>query len=911
MVKIQGRRGEKPVPYSPLVPFFVATVCGILTNYWFHFGASFWKKLLCVSLFAFLATKSFSFFFENSKVRRKLRSLASALLNPLEAWLFCATLSGVVWIWIGTAALAGLRHEYYYNCFPKTEIGLHVPEGGVGTVVELRVIRTPTLSEYESGTRSIYGDDCTTHLTGEVVRAKNSGIWRDYSGKVAVSISGDATDLRIGDLVRIVGRLTRPTRPRNPNERDQIFYYRSQRILTTLRVNSSDNVKLVAAAGDSRRFGLRRALETTRLNAASVVRERLSKRSASVAAGMTLGFRNDVDEETHEKFRRTGTVHLLAISGLHVMLVVGAIAFLLRAIGIPPEIVAAVTLVFVFLYMGLTDMRPPVIRATVLITIMCLGVLLRRQGFMLNSLACAALVLLAFNPCELFQPGAQLSFLATGTFLWSDSATIFEKAASSTRRWEAVKSRRKKKQEREEPVESEPQRSFIRSTILPLWRRFFRYSWAKARGVTLTGAVVWAVGSPLILSLTNLFTPVAIIANPLIWLPATLSLLLSFLLEFCGLLAGLNGVSWFWERVLPAVAFVTEKSFDLFLGILDAPSASKLGVFHLPSPPPWTLFLFYGVLVSLTIFPRFRPRRRYVALFALVWIGVVLANWGAAICEERSRDALNIDVFSVGHGCAVLGRFSDGRTFLYDCGSLENPQRAAEIVAKNLWNSGRREIDVVILSHADYDHYGGMETLLDLVRVRNVCVSHVMFEKENESTLSLHKKLEDLKVKIELISAGQSLDFLGFPELSALHPTLGAEETTGKTNGNSVVLAVDYLGRSILLPGDLDSDAALFLDGQPKKCDFVLAPHHGGRSTNADALFEWSDPDYVGISGGSFLRNYAMEDALRSQGRRVAHTFDDGDVQIAIERDPSSSNGRGRFLTTTFKSERSSATGTF
>ena len=908
MIKQQERGGKKPVPYSPLVPFFVATVCGILANYWFHLGASFWKKLLCVSLVAFLATKSLSYFFKSSKIRRKLRLFASSRLYFFEVWLFCAALSGVVWIWIGTAALAGLRHEYFYNCFPKNEIGLHVPEEGVGSVVELRVIRTPSLSEYENGTRSIYGDDCATHLTGEIVRAQDRGVWRDYSGKVAVSISGDATDLRVGDLVRLVGRLTRPTRPRNPNERDQILYYRSQRILTILRVNSSDNVKLIAKAEASRRFRLRRALEKTRLNAASVVRERLSKRNASVAAGMTLGFRNDVDEETHEAFRRTGTVHLLAISGLHVMLVVGAIAFLLRAFGTPTEIVAVVTLVFVFLYMGLTDMRPPVIRATVLITIMCLGVLLRRQGSMLNSLACAALVLLTLNPCELFQPGAQLSFLATGTFLWSDSTTIFEKAASSTRRWEAIKKRRKAKKEKDE---IELRRTFMRSTILPLWRRFFRYSWAKARGLTITGAVVWAVGSPLILSVTNLFTPIAIIANPLIWLPATLSLLLSFFLEFCGLLAGVSGASWFGEQVLSAVAFVTEKSFDLFLGILDSLTASKLGVFHLPSPSLSMLLLFYGVLVLLTIFPRFRPQRRYVALFSLVWIGAVLAAWGAAICKERSNAALKVDVFSVGHGCAVLGRFSDGRTFLYDCGSLENPQRAAEIVAKNLWNSRRCDIDVVVLSHADFDHYGGMETLLDLVRVRNVCVSRVMFEKENESTLSLRKKLEDFNVKIEQVSAGQSLGFLGFPELTALHPASDADEATGETNGNSVVLTVDYLGRSILLPGDLDSDVARFLDGPPKKCVFVLAPHHGGRSSNADALFEWSDPDYVGISGGSFLRNYAMEDALRGQGRRVAHTFDDGDIQISIERDPDVSNGCGRFQATTFKSERSSAIGTF
>ena len=911
MVIRQNQRDGKPAQYSPLVPFFVAVVCGILANSWFQLGATFWKSTLCVSIVAFLLTKFISYFFKSSKLRRKLRSFASKRLFAFEIWLLCAALSGCAWIWIGAAALAGLRHEYYYNYYPKSEIGLHIPEGSVGSVVELRVTRTPTLTEYEDGTRSVYGDDCSTHLTGEIVRAKNGGVWRDYSGKVAVSISGDATYLRVGDLIRVAGRLSRPTRPRNPNERDQIFYYRSQRILTILRVNSLDCVKLVASAESSRRLGLRRRLEKTRLAGAAVVRERLSKRNASVAAGMTLGFRNDVDEETHEKFRRTGTVHLLAISGLHVMLVVGAVAFLLRAIGLPPEFVAVATLVFVFLYLGLTDMRPPVIRATVLITIMCLGVLLRRQGFMLNSLACAALVLLALNPCELFQPGAQLSFLATGTFLWSDSTTIFEKAASSTNRWKAVKKRRREKKERDKP-ESETHCSFVERTLLPLWRRFFRYSWAKVRGVTMTGALVWAIGSPLILSVTNLFTPVAIIANPLIWLPATLSLLLSFFLEFFGLLAGLNDASWFWEPALLAISFVTEKSFNLFLGVLDAISASRLGAFHLPSPPLWTLWLFYGTLVYMTIFPRFRPKRRYVALFALIWVGVVLAAWGAAASRERSTETLKVDVFSVGHGCAVLGRFSDGRTFLYDCGSLENSQRAAEIVAKNLWNSGRLEIDVVVLSHADYDHYGGVETLLDLVRVRSVCVSRVMFEKENELTLSLRKKLDVFNVSVEPVSAGQSLDFLGFPELTALHPGLEADaETADETNGNSVVLMVDYLGRSLILPGDLDSDSAFFLDEEPKKCDFVLAPHHGGRSSNADALFAWSDPDYVGISGGNFLRNYAMEDALRADGRRVAHTFDDGDIQIAIERDPNAPDGRGRFQATTYKSGRSSTNGTF
>ena len=908
MNKKLGRRRKKPDLYSPLLSFFIAAVFGILANSWFHLGASFWKSTLYVSLCSFWLTKLFSLLFRRSKTRRFLRSFAQKRLHAVGTWAFCATLSGGLWIWVGTAALAGLRHDYYYNYFPPDEIGLHIPEKGVGSTVEFYVTKTPTLVEYESGARSAYGDDCATCLTGEIVRAKSAGVWRRFSGKVSVTISGDATELHVGDLVRVVGRLTRPTRSNNPNERDQLFHYRSQRILTILRVNSSDNVKVLSSAEPTRRLWLLRTLEKTRLNAASVVRDRLSERNASVALGMTLGFRSDVDEDTHEKFRRTGTVHLLAISGLHVMLVVGAIAFILRAFGLPTEIIAAITLVFVFLYLGLTDMRPPVIRATVLITIMCLGHLLQRQEDMLNSLACAAIVLLIINPCELFQPGAQLSFLATGTFLWSDSVTISTKAESSTRRWEAVKRRRKEKEKLEELAYTP---SFVNNVLLPLWRRFARYSWANIRGVTVTGALIWAVGAPLILSVTNLFTPIAIVANPLIWLPATISLLLSFLLESFGLLADLNVVPFFFDWALTALAFITEKSFDLFLGVLDVAASSQIGVYRLPAPPAWALWLFYGPLVFLTIFPNFRPERRYVALFGMVWISVVLMAWGVAIGRERSRDALKVDVFAVGHGCATLGRFSDGRTFLYDCGSLENSQRAAEIVAKNLWNSGRLGIDVVILSHADLDHFGGMETLLDLVRVRTVCVSPSMFKKENESTLSLLKKLNELDVPIAEVSAGQSLDFLGFPELTTLHPSLNEEgETSAESNKNSVVLMVKYFGRSLLLPGDLDSDEARFLEEPPQKCDFVLAPHHGGRSANAEELYDWADPDYVGISGSAFLRNFAVEDELRADGRHVAHTFDDGDIRLMVERDPNGKENCGRFSATTFKTERSSTEGT-
>ncbi len=893
---------NRPVQYAPLVPFFTAALCGILANAWFTPGEAFWRTFLLTSVFALILTKTLLFLFKRVRIVRKMRLAVATKLLPLEQWLAYSFISGSVWIWLAATALAGLRHEYYYNHFPNDEIGLHIPEGGVSSCVELRVVKTPIFFEYDDNKRSVFGDDSATLFTGQVLRAKNAGVWEDFSGKVAVSVNGPALDLRIGDIVRASGRLSLPARQSNPDDRDKTLYYRAQRILTVFRVNSTENIEKIGTEMSSWRLRILQTLEKTRLAAAGVVREHLSERNAAVAAGMTLGFRNDVDNVTNEKFRRTGTVHLLAISGLHVMLVIGAIALILRILGVSYEGVCLVTIVFVFIYLGLTDMRPPVIRASVLITTMSLGALIYRQGFLLNSLACAALILLAMNPCELFQPGAQLSFLATGTFLWSDPL----------RRSLASERRREERQKRHMKSGSPKSRTFWGLTILPLWRRFSHYSWSKVCAVTATGALIWAVGAPLILSISNMFTPIAIVANPLVWLPATFSLLLSFGLEFVGLLANLDVLPTLFNALLAAMAYATDKSFDFFLWILDMLSSTKAGVFYLPSPSTLALWSFYGPLVFLTLFPHFQPKRRYVLAFVLVWVVAVSSVWGLGVQSRRSKDFLDVDVFSVGHGCAVLGRFSDGRTFLYDCGSLENSQRAAEIVAKNLWNSGKTSIDLVVLSHADFDHYGGIETLAEFINIKSVCVSPVMFKKKTEALASLREELDGRGVAIVEASGGDALDELGFAELTFLHPTRDENsETSPESNSNSVVLAVEFCDRIILLTGDLDNSDAAFLETPPLKCDFVLAPHHGGHSASADRLYEWSDPTYVGVSGGSFLRNYATEDALREQGRLVAHTFDDGDIQIRVERDPARPEGQGFFYVSTFKTKRSSLDGAF
>ncbi len=868
-----------------------------------------------------------------------------------------------VWAAIAVAALAGWRHDAHFNVFAEREIAFFVPaDGGTPATLELKLTKTPQLYKRSATASPMFGGGESTVFEGRVLRAKNGGVWEEFDGRVSVSVDGDATFLRVGDSIRVSGKLTRPAKVGNPGEIDRRYILRSRRILTRLAVGNPGDVELLT---ENEPLGAAiwaaQALESVRLRAARTLNENLSPRNAAVASGMTFGFRNDIDDETNEAFRATGTIHLLSISGLHVSLVAAAFCLLLRLAGASARLISVATFVFVLFYLGLTDMRTPVLRATLLIAILCGGVIWRRRVVSLNALTTAAIALLFWNPCELFQLGAQLSFLATGVFLWSTRGNIRDKGTAASARLAAIRERRRtlgtsgtpvksesgektgeklngasckeraNKEKRDGDAERESGADFAGAerkkrrirTLRATARRVGRSVFGKFWELTKVGAAIWAVGTPLILSATNMLTPVAMLANPSVWAPATFALWAALALAAFGTLRSFGadlaaatgfgfGLDALGSLGVAALAGATDRIFDFFLGTLDALRAAPFGTFRTPGPPTWALWAFYLPLIFWTLFPTWRPSRRTAARALALWLAALLV---ADVVSERriaARDATRIEVFSIGHGISILAFFPDGRTALFDCGSVSNSERAAELAARALWDAGRTRIDLAVASHADFDHYGGLRTLAETVKIERVCVSPAMFNKRDAELDALRDALERKNIPIETVVGGETFARFGFPELAALHPTLENGPLGDESNANSLVVALERNGRRILLPGDLDAPGALFLRTPPTRFDLMLAPHHGGKSENYRDLLDWADPTWVVVSGGSFQRNRATEEGLRAEGRGVLHTLDDGCVTVEIDRDPTQPKAAvGRMKISTFRSGKSFLSGGF
>jgi competence protein ComEC len=201
-----------------------------------------------------------------------------------------------------------------------------------------------------------------------------------------------------------------PGAPRNPGEFDFPAFLRTRGILAEIVTADSSGVRvtgqdaghpLVAAAGRARER-IRRAIT---LDLAPTDPE-----VAGVIAAMVLGAREDAPQEMVDDFKVSGTLHLFAVSGLHVGMIAFILLALLRIPRTPRRLAAVIVIVALVFYAFVTGLRPSAVRATVMATILLSGLLVDRPARILNSLGAAALLILALDPFQALAPGFQLSF---------------------------------------------------------------------------------------------------------------------------------------------------------------------------------------------------------------------------------------------------------------------------------------------------------------------------------------------------------------------------------------------------------------------------------------------------------------------------------------------------------------------
>lgn len=236
---------------------------------------------------------------------------------------------------------------------------------------------------------------------------------RPVRGRVRCRLPDGPESVVRGSRVRARGHLFTARRARNPGEPDGPRRWRREGVAAGLDVPTAGLLELRAPAPP---HDLRARIDRGRVTVLERFRDALPPRTAGLAAALVLGVRSGLDPALREAVAGTGTAHLLAISGLHLALLVG-LARALAGVLVRPNAADLGAASLAIAYAAFAGAAAPVLRATVGAVVLHLGRAAGRRSGRFEPLAIAAILLLLFDPAELFRPGFQLSFAAVAALL--------------------------------------------------------------------------------------------------------------------------------------------------------------------------------------------------------------------------------------------------------------------------------------------------------------------------------------------------------------------------------------------------------------------------------------------------------------------------------------------------------------
>ena len=665
--------------------------------------------------------------------------------------------------------------------------------------------------------------------------------------------------LRYGDTLRVSGSVERP----EPiGDFDYAAWLESQGIGGVMWAREAD---LVATGGGARPTA---ALHRARTALAAALQRSIPEPQAGLAQALLLGIRSELPRPVKESFRTAGMSHLLAISGLHVGIVMALTLAAGSALAGRNNPVAILTAgLVVWGYAVLSGLDPPVVRAAIMGSLFLVQGLLGRGMRGLTALLLAGAAMLLIDPHLFSSLSFQLSFTAmAGVILGLPLITALTAAVSAALSGSSSGS------------QSGPAR----------WGSY---------GLSLLIASV-------VISTTTTLATLPLVAwhfgeIPLMSVPATILAMPAM----AGALLGAAATSiagLFAPALASALGTLAWAPLAWLIRVADAMPPILLPAPWLTVPVAAGWLGMTGLLAVLESSGRTRravaglrrrPRWRPAGLPALLAGAVPVAAIAALLlfgqfASAKSDGLLHVYALDVGQGDAILIVTPEGRQMLVDGGPDAETTLAA---VASLMPPGDRSLDVVAATHLDSDHVGGLLGVLDRYRA-GVVLEGVGAPQGSALRPQWEAVLRDREHPVAVLHTGHRIQLGRNVTLEMLHPPSGALPAGIEKNANngSMVLRLDYGEVSFLLTGDIEVDAERYLAGvagDTLRADVLKVGHHGSRTSTTQSFLELVNPRSAVISAGRNNRyGHPHGDVMRRLesavgAERVFLTARDGTVE--------------------------------
>ncbi|MSR77736.1 MAG: DUF4131 domain-containing protein [Candidatus Omnitrophica bacterium] len=485
--------------------------------------------------------------------------------------------------------------------------------------------------------------------------------YKKVSGNVQVFLFQPPEIPKWGDHLRLWGSLEKPRTAANPGEFDYPDYLKRLNIHSIFR-GYGRSIRILEKSSNpwlSFAFQARDAIMRQT--------EKMFKSDArAVFKALNTGSQKEISDNLRDDFMKTGTTHLLAVSGLNITLVVGSFFCLFLFLGVPQKISALISLLLVAVYTVIAGFGAPVLRAAWMSGCAFFAVLLERERSTFNALCFSFFVLILVSPDTIYQIGFQLSFLSVAGLMlfsvkWSDG-----------------------------------------------------FSWLEGFQSTLAATIAT---TPLILYYFHVISQISIVANlfaiPIFHLAQMFSLLA--LMGFW--------IPWVGMFMVSVATGVLEAG----LGWIHLCAKWRWGYGYFPAPTIPHILIYYGLLVGIIFLwrqgeeeqgraPWFRKFRRWIlGLLCCAWMVVT----GLFFWKQHSGEGVQWTFFSAGQNEMIALQVQKSSWVIHTGRDFPSSQ-SRWILEPYLRSRGIRTIQSVILSDFYRKHWGGLSSLSRNFEIKNV-----------------------------------------------------------------------------------------------------------------------------------------------------------------------------------------------
>ena len=743
-------------------------------------------------------------------------------------------------------------------------------------------------------------ENAEIEIQAEIVSLKIKGEYKDkyivkskYGKKFYLYVN-TKKEFDYGDIVEVKGNFSKVNKATN----EYCFDYRE-----FLKQKKIDGNIMASKVNLLRKNSMLCKISKVKIKLNKYIDENYSDTASGFLKTLLLGETNEIEKEIKEDFTKANISHILAISGMHISIIILVIKNIMQILKFDKRLEKIFLNLLIICYIFFIDYPISAIRVAITQVILLITFFTNRKSNFYNTISITLFIILLLNPYNIESTAMQLSFGGIcGIYLFYKfiKKMFFYKFCIQ------------KKTVKEILKENTKENRNIRKNIKNICQTVIKSNKLKQ----------------IVIDSLCLNISVQIFIFPIVWYKFNFisitsfipSILISLFIFPILILGYLSFFEIFIQRFI-SISIISKINNFIILKMLNLVSIlSKIPLLSIYLKKPNKIFIvsYYVVLILCIkiiqkdklaemlhiwriksgkvpikqyIRVKFKKNNDFKRIVLIVILNIVII-FQSFVQDNFLKNGVEIYFLDVGQGDSTIIRTAKNKTIVIDGGEGEKSgfDYGKNVLFPFLINKGVRKIDFLIFSHFDSDHCGGLIYLLENIKVEKILIGKQFEKNENfEYIVNLANKKH---IKIIELQAGNKINIEKNSSLEILWPSVAEKISENAINNNSLVCKFVYKNFSMLLTGDIESIAEEKLLGKYKNTNRLNAnilkiAHHGSKTSSIQEFLNEVNPKIALIGVGRKNKfghpNQEVLERLKEKGIQIYRTDQNGEIQIIVK----------------------------